>query len=41
MSWASRSLTPRFGIAVPGSTDCGSRIHLRRLSALFGSSPAM
>src|SRR5689334_22060624 len=41
MSCASIALTPRFGMAVPGSTACGSVIHRRRLSALLGSSPAM
>jgi hypothetical protein len=34
-------LHPRFGMAVPGSTACGSRIHRIRLLGSFGSWPAI
>jgi hypothetical protein len=41
MSRAIPWVTPRLGIAVPGSIDSGARIHLMRLSLVFDASPAM
>ena len=41
MSRAVCSVTPRFGIAVFGSTACGSRIQRTMFSGVFASSPAM
>ncbi len=41
MSRASSDVTPRSGMAVPGSTCCGDWIQCSRFSAEFGSSPAM
>src|SRR3954465_135911 len=41
MSCASVAVTPRSGIAVPGSTACGSITQCSRLGPLLTSSPAM
>lgn len=41
MSRACPSLTPRLGIATPGSIDCGTVIQYTRLSGVFVTSPAM
>src|SRR4051794_27489456 len=38
---ASFSVTPISGMALPGTTACGVRIHVTRLSDVFGSIPAM
>src|SRR4051795_204601 len=41
MSSASVGVTPRFGMALPGSTDCGSITQRCRFGPLFTSFPAM
>jgi hypothetical protein len=41
ISRACPSLTPRFGIATPGSIDWGTVIHVMRFAGVLGTSPAM
>src|SRR4051794_41887141 len=41
MSWASSGVTPRSGIALPGSISCGFSIHRCRLGPLLTTLPAM
>src|SRR3954454_5729267 len=41
MSWASSGVTPRSGIALPGSIACGFSIHRCRLGPLLTTLPAM
>ena len=38
---AALSVTPRLGIAVPGSTACGKRSQVVRLSGVLASFPAI